>query len=65
MEPNQNPDIKYTQIFNNNEWKDAVSGKKFDIINPATEDVICQVAEGDKDDVDQAVKVSLMDAFHD
>jgi len=62
MEPNSNPQIKFTQIFINNEWKDAVSGKKFDVIDPATEDVICQVAEGDKDDVDQAVKAAK-DAF--
>ena len=59
MEPIRNPVIKYTQIFINNEWKNSVSGKKFDVIDPSTEDVICQVAEGDKDDVDQAVKVVL------
>ena len=58
MEPVMNPEIKYTQIFINNEWKNSVSGKKFDVIDPSTEDVICQVAEGDKEDVDQAVKVS-------
>ena len=59
MEPIRNPEIKFTQIFINNEWKNSVSGKKFDVIDPSTEDVICQVAEGDKDDVDQAVKVVL------
>ena len=36
------------QIFINNEWVDAVEGKTFPTINPATGDVICQVAEGTK-----------------
>uniref|UniRef100_A0A803VBP5 aldehyde dehydrogenase (NAD(+)) n=1 Tax=Ficedula albicollis TaxID=59894 RepID=A0A803VBP5_FICAL len=36
------------QIFINNEWHDAVSKKTFPTINPATGEVICQVAEGDK-----------------
>ena len=57
MEPNENAEIKYTLNFINNEWKHSASGKTFDVINPATEDVICQVAEGDKEDVNQAVKV--------
>lgn len=36
------------QIFINNEWHDAVSKKTFSTVNPATGEVICQVAEGDK-----------------
>lgn len=36
------------QIFINNEWVDAVSGKTFPTINPCTEEKICDVAEGDK-----------------
>lgn len=36
------------QIFINNEWHDAISKKTFPTINPATGEVICQVAEGDK-----------------
>ncbi|XP_023578729.1 retinal dehydrogenase 1-like isoform X2 [Octodon degus] len=50
--------IQYTKIFINNEWHDSVSGKKFPVINPATEEVICQVEEGDKADVDKAVKAA-------
>lgn len=38
----------YFQVFINNEWRDAVSKKTFPTINPATGEVICQVAEGDK-----------------
>lgn len=36
------------QLFINNEWQDAVSGKTFPTINPATGEVICQVAEADE-----------------
>ncbi|XP_013203462.1 aldehyde dehydrogenase, cytosolic 1-like [Microtus ochrogaster] len=50
--------IQYTKIFINNEWHDSVSGKKFPVINPATEEVICHVEEGDKADVDKAVKAA-------
>jgi phenylacetaldehyde dehydrogenase len=39
-------------------WVDAASGKTFDSIDPATEQVICQIAEGDKADVDKAVKAA-------
>ena len=36
------------QLFINNEWQDAVSGRAFPTINPSTGEVICQVAEADK-----------------
>jgi len=44
-----------TQLFINNEWVDAKSGKKFDSINPVTEEKICSVHEAGKEDVDAAV----------
>uniref|UniRef100_A0A8D0DXG0 aldehyde dehydrogenase (NAD(+)) n=1 Tax=Salvator merianae TaxID=96440 RepID=A0A8D0DXG0_SALMN len=50
--------IKYTKIFINNEWHDSVSGKTFPVINPATGEKICDVSEGDKEDVDKAVKAA-------
>uniref|UniRef100_A0A671L1U0 aldehyde dehydrogenase (NAD(+)) n=2 Tax=Sinocyclocheilus anshuiensis TaxID=1608454 RepID=A0A671L1U0_9TELE len=50
------------QIFISNEWHDAVSKKTFPTINPATGEVVCQVAEGDKADVEKAVKAAK-DAF--
>jgi len=40
------------------EWVPAASGKVFDTIDPATETVICQLAEGDAEDVDRAVKAA-------
>ncbi|XP_039964054.1 aldehyde dehydrogenase X, mitochondrial isoform X2 [Bactrocera tryoni] len=59
--PNEVP--KYTQLFINNEFVDAVSGKKFPTINPTTGKLIAQVAEGDKADVDLAVAAAKK-AFH-
>ncbi|CAH1253155.1 ALDH1A1 [Branchiostoma lanceolatum] len=54
-EPVTNPQIKYTQIFINNEWHNSVSGKTFSTFNPATEEKLADVQEGDKADVDKAV----------
>jgi len=56
------PEVKYTKLFINNEFVDSISKKSFETINPATEEIICQVAEGDKADVDAAVKAAR-DAF--
>jgi len=47
-----------TKLLINNEWVDAISGKTFPTINPADGTVITQVAEGDKADVDKAVKAA-------
>merc|ERR1719365_252344 len=58
MEPITSPQVKYTQIFINNEWVDSVSGKTFPTVNPTTGEVICQVQEGDKADVEKAVKAA-------
>ncbi|XP_042613360.1 LOW QUALITY PROTEIN: aldehyde dehydrogenase, mitochondrial-like [Cyprinus carpio] len=60
--PSLHPDVHYNKIFINNEWHDAVSKKTFPTINPATAEVICQVAEGEKADVEKAVKAAK-DAF--
>jgi aldehyde dehydrogenase (NAD+) len=49
------PKIQHTKCFINGKWVNAASGKTFDTINPATEEVIAQVAEGDSADVDLAV----------
>ncbi|HEY2664503.1 MAG TPA: aldehyde dehydrogenase family protein, partial [Candidatus Binataceae bacterium] len=37
-------------------WVPAKSGKTFETLNPANEEVLALVAEGDKADVDEAVK---------
>ncbi len=52
------PKIRQTQCFIGGQWVPAASGKTFETINPATEEVIAQVAEGDAADVDLAVKAA-------
>ncbi|MBC5798015.1 aldehyde dehydrogenase family protein [Sphaerospermopsis sp. LEGE 00249] len=47
-----------TQLLINNEWVESVSKKKFATINPATGEVICEVAEADAADVDKAVQAA-------
>ena len=55
LEPIAQPKVHQTECFIGGRWTPSVSGKTFDTINPATEEVIAQVAEGDKEDVDLAV----------
>ncbi|OAY27330.1 aldehyde dehydrogenase family 2 member C4 [Manihot esculenta] len=52
------PTIKFTKLFINGEFLDSVSGKTFETIDPRTGDVIARIAEGDKEDVDLAVKAA-------
>ncbi len=40
------------------EWVEAASGKTFATFNPASGEVLAQVAEGEKEDVDRAVKAA-------
>jgi len=42
----------------NGKWIPAASGKTFPTYNPATGEVLARVAEGDKEDIDQAVKAA-------
>ncbi len=56
--------VKDQPLFIGGKWLDSVSGKTFATINPATGETICQVAEGDKADVDLAVKAARK-AFED
>jgi aldehyde dehydrogenase (NAD+) len=52
------PRIHQTQCFIGGQWVPAQSGKTFDTLNPATEEVIASVAEGDAKDIDLAVKAA-------
>ena len=56
--PIKNPTIRYTKLFINNEFVDSESGKTFSTVNPATGEVICDLQEGDKADVDKAIKAA-------
>lgn len=49
------PEVKFTQLFIDNEFVESASGKRFPTVNPCTEETIATVAEGDKADVDLAV----------
>ncbi|REJ66139.1 MAG: aldehyde dehydrogenase family protein [Planctomycetota bacterium] len=50
--------VKHTECFIGGQWQPAVSGKTFETINPATEEVIAQVAEGEAADIDLAAKAA-------
>lgn len=45
--------VKYTKLFINNAYVDSGSGKTFPTVDPATAEVIAQVAEADAADVDK------------
>ena len=47
-----------TRLWIGNEWADAESGARFATVNPATEEVIAEVAEARDDDVGRAVKAA-------
>src|SRR5580658_2694851 len=53
------PEVKQQQpLFIGGRWLDSASGKTFPTVNPATGETICEVAEGDKADIDLAVKAA-------
>ena len=43
------------QLFINGEWRDAAGRKTIEVVNPATEEVIAEVASAEQADVDAAV----------
>ena len=51
-------EIKRTDLFIDNEWHAAESGERFQVINPATEEVIAEVAKAGAADVDAAVRAA-------
>src|SRR6202522_2472396 len=46
------------KLFINGQWVDAASGKTFETPNPATGETLAQVAEGDAEDIDRAVRAA-------
>jgi aldehyde dehydrogenase (NAD+) len=58
LETTRQPQVRQTQCFIGGQWVPAASGKTFETINPATEEVIADVAAGDKADVDMAAKAA-------
>lgn len=51
-------EIKYNKCLIDGNWVDAAQGKTFETLNPATGEVVTNVAEGDATDVDLAVKAA-------
>ena len=47
-----------TRLFINGQFVNSVSGKTFPTVNPATEEVICNVQEADEADVNIAVEAA-------
>ena len=52
------PKVKNQQMLIGGKWVDSVSGKTFATTNPSTGEPICEVAEGEKADIDLAVKAA-------
>ncbi len=50
--------IRQTKLLIDGKWVDSVSGRTFETINPSTGKAIAHVAEGEKADVDKAVKAA-------
>jgi acyl-CoA reductase-like NAD-dependent aldehyde dehydrogenase len=46
------------QLFINDQWRDAAGGRTIDVVNPATEEVIADVASAEQADVDAAVSAA-------
>src|ERR1700720_2911493 len=49
---------KPRKMLINGKWVNAASGKTFPTYNPATGKILAQVAEGDREDIEQAVKAA-------
>jgi succinate-semialdehyde dehydrogenase/glutarate-semialdehyde dehydrogenase len=49
------PAVKNRQLFINGQWVDSSTGKKLAVDNPATEEIIAEVAFGNRDDCRQAI----------
>src|SRR6185437_11762773 len=59
----QRVSLPTTKLLIDGQWVAAISGKRFNTINPATGEAICDVAEADAADVNLAVKAAR-NAFH-
>ncbi len=44
-----------TRLYIDGEWRDALSGRWIDVINPATEEPIGRVAHAGREDLDMAL----------
>ena len=47
--------MEYTDLYINGTWTKGTSGERFDVINPANEEVLASVASADIPDADAAL----------
>lgn len=47
--------MEYTDLYINGEWREGAEGQRFDVINPATEEVLASVASAEIADADAAL----------
>ena len=57
-QPSADTQIRLTKLFINNEWVDPVEGEAFETYNPATGEVLTEVAHGSAADIDRACKAA-------
>ena len=50
--------VKQAQLYINGEWVDASNGKSFEVVNPATGEVIGSVADATRDQARQAIEAA-------
>src|SRR5213080_3096858 len=50
--------VRQTKMLIDGKWLDSTSGRTFETINPATGEAIANVAEGEKPDIDKAVRAA-------
>ncbi|QEE34696.1 NAD-dependent succinate-semialdehyde dehydrogenase [Octadecabacter sp. SW4] len=50
--------MEYTDLYINGTWTKGTSGERFDVINPATEEVLASVASADIADADAALNAA-------
>ncbi|OMH27678.1 NAD-dependent succinate-semialdehyde dehydrogenase [Tersicoccus phoenicis] len=48
----------HTGVFIDGQWSEAASGARFDVVNPATEEVIATVADGGPEDARRAIETA-------
>jgi acyl-CoA reductase-like NAD-dependent aldehyde dehydrogenase len=51
-------DLVHYQMFINGRWQDASDGKRFNSINPATEQTWCSIPESTENDINMAVETA-------
>ena len=47
-----------TGVFVDGEWTEAASGRRFDVVDPATEEVVATVADGGPEDAVRAIEAA-------